>query len=213
MKDRGSNPQQASGEGDEQWRSTWYSAAVQFYNQELIVIGQRTMAFLIVQSILVAAFVTILINPNLFPYAFPLIAGGISIVGILFCVLHYLAGQLGSQAAFRWRQYMRRIENEHPDATWNWFHRECEGTGLERQLLDKPPLPSTWLISPVIFFLVWLGAIAYIVTVCSTSPDLCKDFPFWALPLWVIVVLSVVTVIALFVVSWTAWWLLRKSRA
>lgn len=189
-----------------------YNTAIQLHNQEFRTLGERTNSFLIVQSILVAAFVMIRVNPELFPYAFPLISGGISMVGILFCVLHYSAGKLGSQTAFRWRQYMLHIENRHPDAPWNWFYKDCKDAGLERRLLDKSPLPSAWLISPAIFFLVWLGAIAYIVVVCSTSPDFCMFFPLCALPLCVLVFLIVVVAIFLFIVSGVAYWLLRRNR-
>ena len=184
-----------------------YNVALQLHNQEFRTLGERTNAFLIVQSLLVAAFAMIRINPELFPYAFPLITGGISIVGILFCFLHYGAGRLGSRAAFRWRQYMIRVENHHPDAPWSWFYGETQCARCERRLLNKPPLPSAWLISPAIFFLVWLAAIAYILIVCCTSPDFCKCFPISALPPWLIVF----PIVALIVVSLVVWWLLKRN--
>lgn len=161
-----------------------YNVAVQLHNQEFRTLGERTMAFLIVQSILVAAFVTILTIPpstmkETLPYAFYPFASGIIVVGISYCFLQYLAGRSGSQAAFRWRQYMRHIENNHPDTPWNWFYADCQHTHSERKfkgwwsrrhcercLLERPPLPSSWLISPAIFLLAWACAIIYIFLRC-----------------------------------------------
>ena len=154
-----------------------YNAAVQLHNQEFRALGERTTAFLIAQSILVAAFVHILTGRGHFPIAFEVIALGIIVIGILYCVLHYLAGQSGSQAAFRWRQYMmRHIENNDQDAPWNWFYDHCEHTHegerhrnilarllCEKCLLKRRPLPTAWLISPAIFFMAWIAAIISII--------------------------------------------------
>ncbi len=157
-----------------------YNAAVQLYNQEFRTLGERTMAFLIVQSILVAAFVTVLTLPaqtmrETLPYGFYPILIGIIVVGVLYCLLHHSAGSFGSRAAFRWKQYMRHVESNDLETPWDWFYEHsphtCRGKGIirfltqsqcERCLLEKPPLPSTWFFSPAIFLTVWAFAIIYI---------------------------------------------------
>lgn len=145
-----------------------YNVAVQFHNNEFRTLGTRTTAFLIVQSILVAAFVGLVTIPapivkETFGYAFYPFAFGIAVVGVLFCVLHYVAGMSGSQAAGRWRRYMRHIENHHPDAPWEWFYRDSERSPWERRQLERLPLPSAWLFSTAIFFWIWVSAIIYLV--------------------------------------------------
>lgn len=137
-----------------------YNAAVQFYIQEFRTLGERTNAFLIVQSILVSAFVLVLIMEESHPYAFEFIVLGISVVGILYCFLHHRAGQSGSRTAFGWRQYMCHIENNEQNAPWNWLYAHIHDS--EKWLLKKHPLPSVWLFSPAIFLAVWLCASLYI---------------------------------------------------
>jgi len=213
-----------------------YNAAVQLYNQEFRTLGERTTAFLIVQSILVAAFVTVLIIPaptieETLPYAFYLVLIGIIVVGILFCVLYYLAGRSGAQAAFRWRQYMLYIEHNQQDTPWNWVYNYCDEehkkhgeppqkrkvytwlrnlfTRLqcERCLLERPPLPSAWLFSPAIFLMVWASAIIYIVL--SYMPQ--RGFPWDSAPTLAISIF--IFLIFFFIIIWrcTVWWKTRRN--
>lgn len=156
-----------------------YSAAVQLHNQEFRTLGERTTAFLIVQSILVAAIVHVIISESsVLPYAFIGVVSGIIFIGALYCLLQYKAGRMGSQAAFRWRRYMLYIEKkkEKRKAPWEWFYEQCKqpkiedwekpSTGKktsEAKLLYKLPWPYTWLASPAIFSSVWCGAAVYII--------------------------------------------------
>lgn len=153
-----------------------YNVALQLHNQEFRALGERTGAFLLIQSVLVAAFVTVLVSQNTFAYAFEFIALGIGLVGILYCIIHNHAGSSGSQAAFRWRQYLRSIENNQENTPWNWVYEHCphtcHGRGIirfltqlrcERCLLEKSPLPTTWLVSPAIFLLAWIVALVYVI--------------------------------------------------
>jgi hypothetical protein len=174
-----------------------YNAAVQFYIDEIRSLGERTNAFLIVQSILVAAFVHIIISRASFPTAFGLIALGISAVGVLFCVLHYLAGRTGSHGASKWRRYMRRIiEKKQPDAPWEWFYRDSEHSCWYKYLYARRPFPSSWLMSPAIFLLVWACAISYTVT----SPDFCLNLSqHQTLALIIASVLAIVLLVCCFI--------------
>ncbi len=155
-----------------------YNAAIQLHNQEFRAIGERTAAFLIVQSILVAGLGHVIISESvILPYAFTVIVSGIIVIGVLYCLMHCKAGELGSLAAFRWRRYMRHVErNEEQEEPWEWFYKQCERPKLadwekpspgkkttEARLLYEPPWPSSWLLSPAIFSSVWFGAACYII--------------------------------------------------
>ncbi len=139
-----------------------YNAAIQLHNQEFRTLGARVNAFLLSQSILVIALVSILVHQQLFPYALIFIMWIIIVAGILFCFFHYLAGKLGSQGAFRWRRYMRKLEGQYKDAPWNWFYKDAEYTPFRRRLLDKLPLPIVWIIAPGIFAGIWFSVSFYI---------------------------------------------------
>jgi len=163
-----------------------YNAALQLHNQEFRTLGERNYAFLIAQSILVVALVTVLVNSKLFPYALIFIMWVIIMAGILFCISHHLAGRAGSTAAFIWRQYMLDIERNQQDTPWNWVYNYCEErhkkhgeppqkrkvctwlrsllTRLkcDRCLLERSPLPIVWLITPGIFAGIWFAFSFYI---------------------------------------------------
>ena len=140
-----------------------YNAALQFYNQEFGALGERTNAFLIVQSIFVAAFGLLLASQQPPPIAFDVLTLGIIIAGISYCALHQQAGQSGSRGALLWREYMRHIESDQPDAPWKWFYSMYRQKSYPNYLLERPPLPSAWLASPAIFASVWFGALLYVV--------------------------------------------------
>jgi hypothetical protein len=56
---------------DELTKSDRYNLTIQFHNQEIQALNEKTQAFLIVQSIFVAAFATILTTGGEFlPFAF-----------------------------------------------------------------------------------------------------------------------------------------------
>lgn len=142
-----------------------YSAAIQFHNNEFRTLGERTVAFLIIQSILVAALVHVITIPvpvlrQTFAYAFYPVAFGICTLGILFCVLHYVAGLVGSKTALRWRQYMQGIENNQQDP-WKSFFNKC--SEHEKSLFKSLPLPGSWLFSTAIFLWAWFAAVTYLV--------------------------------------------------
>jgi len=155
-----------------------YNAAVQLHNQEFRTLGERNNAFLIAQSILVVALVTLLTYQHLFPLALEFFIWGISIVGSLFCLFHHLAGRSGSQAAFRWRQYMSLLETGQTDTPWKQFYEYCEDehkkhgkariknlwTRLQcdRCLLERSPLPTAWITTPAIFAAIWVFVSSYI---------------------------------------------------
>lgn len=142
--------------------SDHYNAALKLHNQEFRTLGERISAFLIAQSILVAGFVMILTNKQLFPMAFDIIALGIILAGTLYGLLHHWAGKLGSEAALAWRKYMRELEGDQAKAPWNWLHGELRG-GLQKGFFKRAPLPSNWLGAPMIFLGVWSFFYSYVV--------------------------------------------------
>lgn len=77
-----------------------YNAAVQFHNHEYRTLGERTNLLLIVQSILVSAFVFVLVGQQSLHYIVPYVLSGIVFVGALFCYLHHESGRKGSRSAF-----------------------------------------------------------------------------------------------------------------
>lgn len=183
-----------------------YSAAVRFRTNETRALSERTAAFLIVQSILVAAFVHIITIPEtntnqLFPYAFYPVTFGISIIGTLFCILYHVAGMMGSLAASRWRLYMQHIEIKQTDTPWNWFFTKTE-IGYEKRLLGRLPFPIAWLCSPALFFMVWGCAIIYLIL--RLMPQI--GFP-WLSPITLVIsILIFVFYIVPIILRFIWWW-------
>jgi len=97
----------------------YYNAGIQQYNNEFRTLGDRANAFLLIQSILVAALVLIFTNLKEAPIPFGLVAMGIILLGIFFCMLYIRAGRSGAHSAHAWRQYLLHLENENPSAPWN----------------------------------------------------------------------------------------------
>lgn len=199
-----------------------YYAAAQLYTQEFRTVGERTNAFFIAQSIFFTAFFLTLASQKLFPFAFTYVVSGIIVIGVLFCVLHLLAGRAGSRAAFRWRQYMtHHIENNHADTPWNWFYIDCKHTPqgeihkklwhrlkCERCLLERPPLPSAWLFSPAIFLMVWSVASLYTPIKLSMEGDPLRSNLLFPLPLSMSIIVALFALGALGFVIWhlIVWW-------
>jgi hypothetical protein len=107
-------------------RQNRHNAALQISNQESTTLGTRTNIFLVVQSILVAGLANIVISGIVaLPYVFASVVSGITIVGALYCLIQYKTGRQGALAAFRWRRYMRYIEeNKEAGEPWQWFHEQ-----------------------------------------------------------------------------------------
>ena len=158
-----------------------YSAGIQQYNNEFRTLGERANAFLLTQSILVAALVLIFINLKEAPVPFGIVAMGIILIGIAFCILQIRAGRSGAYSAYAWRQYLLYLENKHPDAAWNWFAKyfECKTKKAEKEakccvtkflmkklpwVIDEGalakclPLPGFWVFSTIAFLAVWTGS-------------------------------------------------------
>ncbi len=197
-----------------------YNAAVQLHNNEFRTLGERANAFLLTQSILIAAFFLIRINQEEATIPFVIITMVVILIGIAFCVLHIRAGRSGAYAAYGWRKYMLHLENKYPDAPWNWFSKyfedkskKAEGANCfikfygkhlwwltgEGSLAKCLPLPSSWLFSPPLFLLVWTGATAYIfILYFQESLKLCIAFA-------VIVAISLSFAGCLTYQNWKAW--------
>jgi len=139
-----------------------YKAALESHNHEFRTLGERASIFGVVQSILIGASVLTLTNQQIFGYIFPFLFSGLVFIGALFCLLHFGAGHMGADSAFRWRQYMRFIEQNQSDMPWVWFYTKYEEKYGNKRALEMLPLPSNWLYPPTIFLFMWLIASVYI---------------------------------------------------
>ena len=193
----------------------YYNAAVQFYNNEIEAIGTRTSAFFLTQSILIAALVIILTNQEKAPAAFGIIVMGIILIGFMFCALHTRAGLAGAKGAYTWRKYMLYLESGHKKTSspWKWFTEKVDSTPKdtkdnnslcqsieelwqsikEGNLVKYLPFSSTWVFSPFLFLLLWLGAFIY--TIIKYGMVSCHHAPSYLTILFIII--SVITLLAL----------------
>jgi len=157
----------------------YYNAAVQLHNNEFRTLGERANTFLLTQSIFIAGLVLLLINLKKVPIAFDIIAMGIIVTGVMFCLLHIRAGRSGAIAAYGWRKYMLHLEKRYnyPDKPWRRFseytYKKDKPTNCclkklwrkylswltkEGDFVKCLPLPSIWLFSPIMFLVVWTGS-------------------------------------------------------
>lgn len=205
-----------------------YNAAVQFYNQELNAIGQRNAAFLIVQSILIAAFATLLVNANQLPWALAIFIWVITVGGSLFCLFHQITGESGANAASKWREYMRFVEGAQENTPWSKFdqfsetyHRRhiqmrqegklwsrCKSTYMrlrcDKCLVQRLPLPHTWITIPAIFASGWVFAAVYITTRLFMKDDPLHTNPF--LPIGFATSISIgICVLTIAIVGYIVW--------
>lgn len=144
-----------------------YNIAVQLHNHEFRTLGERASLILIAQSILLSAFVYVLVGEGTLHYLFPYVLSAIAFVGAVFCVLLHEAGRNGSRSAFAWKQYMRAIEAGGKLKPWDWYYMhyrdiESSRTPHDRDLLKKLPLPFAWLAVPGVFSGVWFLASLYV---------------------------------------------------
>lgn len=211
-----------------------YSAAVQLHNQEFRALGERTAAFVIVQSIFLPAFGMILINPHWFPHAAIIILWGINIFGALFCLFHHLAGGSGSRAAYSWRKYMLVLEGTENATPWKWLYNEyyrqreleesyissrwslCKLTAKllsrfrdERRLLDRTPLPIAWIMIPSLFIAIWFGIGIYITTRMFMASDPLLAYPIMPiLPYQIIsiaILVGIAAIMLIFICGYVKW--------
>src|SRR4030067_1402413 len=110
-----------------------YNAAMELLIHEFRTLGERTNAFLITQSIFVGAFVLLVTQTKLQHHMSMVIALAISIIALLFCILHYFSGKTGAEQAFKWRFYMHNeIEKkakdilECPVFPWQYLYNKCD---------------------------------------------------------------------------------------
>lgn len=101
---------------------SWYQTAAEFYGNEMATLGWRTNIFIVAQSILVGNFILLQVNRSRFiswaaSNAFLVFAIGIALVGLLYCIVHYLSGKSAATAAEFWRAYI--CELEAPNKTEN----------------------------------------------------------------------------------------------
>jgi len=201
----------------------YYNAGIEQYSNEFRTLGERANAFLLTQSILVAALVLIFTNLKEAPIPFGLVAMGIILLGIFFCMLYIRAGRSGAYSAYAWRKYLLHLENENPDAPWNWFAKYFKGKtekvkkeakccvtkylmkhrpeAIDEGALAKYlPLPNSWLFSTSAFLAVWTG-----------STCIYRFIPNDELPLPLFIIFAIITglliIFALYLLcqAWKEW--------
>jgi len=190
---------------DDQRKMNNYNVAAQFYNQELNTINQRNTAFLIVQSILVAAFATLVVNADKFPWALVAFMWAIILAGVLFCFFHHIAGRSGARSTFNWRRYMHHLERGQMEAPWNRFDQYCRESRFENRLLERLPRPHAWIFTPAIFASGWFLAAWYVtIRLCFIEQDPLHVNPYLPLP-WPILLTSIVLLVTFIVVVYILW--------
>lgn len=141
-----------------------YQTATELYTSSLRALEQRAMAFLIVQSLLVTSYATLFSKYNGENSAIPhLVLYGVALLGIAFCILFYVAGRTVSQDTWLWRKRMQSLEKGTTDKLWSEF---CEDGKkrfwLQKHCMDRLPAPTLWIISPALFFAIWICALLII---------------------------------------------------
>jgi len=143
----------------------WYKTATELYTSSLRALEQRSGAFLLIQSFLIAGYVLLLTRCNNELNIFMYIIVGI---GIITCFSFFIAGNTTSIDTAIWRSYMRMLEkNEHnenrsDELPWVYYNKEYrERTKgalgkLLRTALDKLPGPTLWLGLPAFFITAWI---------------------------------------------------------
>lgn len=144
-----------------------YKTAVDLYICSIRALEQRSMAFLIVQSFLVAGYVGLLIQDKNSLEGF---MWGIIAIGIIICGSFFIAGKTTSLDASVWRSYMEMIESKESTASeeikppWDYFgetYRKRAGC-FTRTAIDKLPGPTLWIWSPAVFLAAWTFALIMI---------------------------------------------------
>lgn len=205
----------------------YYNAGIEQHSNEFRTLGDRANTFLLTQSILLTAFILILINRTIFPILFDIIRIGIILLGIFFCWLYIRAGRSGAYSAYAWRKYLLHLENKHPDAPWNWFKKYFESKTekaikeakccvtkflMERHpwVIDEGalakylPLPSVWIFSTIAFLLVWACASVYVLI--NYSLVYYHQTPLWPY----ILIISLSSIVLLFIIIFSVY-LLRQA--
>ena len=141
----------------------WYKSYIQLYTQELAAIGQRSQAFLVGESIMVTAFVTLIANQRAFPVAFDILSLGLALIAIWYCTTHHLAGESGAQSAFIWREMAEAGEKGEEHAPFTEFWKLYRQRQFNARMANRPPLPHAWLTTPTLFLLLWAGGVGYVI--------------------------------------------------
>lgn len=135
-----------------------YRVATELYSSSLRALEQRSMSFLIVQSLLVAGYAALFSRVVQNSYATILMLG-VALLGIAFCFLAYVAGRTVSQDVWLWKKRMLNLESNQRDKLWAEFKEDGKIFRFQRHCIDRLPGPTLWIISPALFLAAWLCAI------------------------------------------------------
>ena len=135
-----------------------YRTTVDLYICSIRALEQRTMAFLIVQSLLAAGYAALLSRYGENPNVTPLLMSGVILIGIAFCFVLYAAGRTVAQDALIWMKCMQSMEGNDKDEPWSCFHQYGSRFSLQRHCLNRPPGPTLWIYSPALFLAAWACA-------------------------------------------------------
>ncbi len=136
-----------------------YKTAVELYVSCIRSLEQRSGVFLLMQSILVASYVALLVKNN----DLILFTVGISAIGIIICIVFFLAGKTTSVEASVWQSYMIEIEKKEPSTEakelhWGYYKETYSKRAdcITKTALGRFPAPTLWLFSPSVFLTAWI---------------------------------------------------------
>jgi len=146
-----------------------FKAAVDLYTCSIRALEQRSMAFLIVQSLLVAGYVTLLARCN----AERGVIAVIIAMGIIFCFAFFIAGKTTSIDASAWRSCIKQMDNTTSDPVtesklWSCYKAAYskQSDCVTRGAPDRLPGPTLWIFQPAVFLAVWISAILRLFMWC-----------------------------------------------
>lgn len=159
----------AQPKNDDDKKKEWHRSALELYKSEISTISESNAAFLIVQSILIAALSTFLVLTQALPYALIFFVLAIATAGSLFCFFHHRAGKSSANTALQWKRYMCFLEGKtKTNSPWKKFHSYLDQK--ERRSAQRMPLKHAWITNPGIFAVGWF-LVALYITIRLFFPD------------------------------------------
>lgn len=165
----------------------WYRTATELYTNSLRALEQRSTAFLFTQSLLVGAFVILLVSFQPNNIGLFVTTLGIALIGLAFSLLFYFNHLITSKDAAYWRAYMRflekkfsriiddisikerpwhlfyeyieKIERKEPKGSWARICYRISRLWSWENAAKKWPAPILWLAAPAIFCIAWIWAL------------------------------------------------------
>ena len=135
-----------------------YRVAAELYSSSLRALEQRSMVFLVVQSLLAAGYAA-LFSQVVRNSDATILMLGIALLGIAFCFIAYVAGRTVSQDVWLWKKCMQNLERNPRDKLWAKIEEDGRIFYFQRHCIDRLPGQTLWIISPALFLAAWLCTI------------------------------------------------------